>query len=148
MVKAAPPDFQVRPLWDRTERFKPGKAAKIRFAAQKKSSGSPASVAGVSVAVIHAGQPMTQLPAEEVEPGVYEATFTPSGPGQYRFLLSSAGAPLPGVSPVLVGVVGAVGADPQPRAAVVVPGTAGGVNVLGSLAIDPETSRTRHYRRR
>jgi hypothetical protein len=141
MVKVSVPDLDVRPLFDRTERFKPGKAAKLRFAARRRATGSPASDADVSVSVIHAGSPVVRLPAYEVDEGVYETTFTPAGPGQYRLILSAGGIPLSSAPPVTNGAVGAVSA-PE--------GTPGGsgVNVLDSLAFDPVTFRTRKPTRR
>jgi len=104
-------DLEVRPLFDRTERLTAGKPAKVRFSARTKATGSPASNADVGVSVIHPGAPEQRLPAYEVEEGVYEATFTPRGPGQYRVALTSGGAPVGSAPPVKLGVVGAVGSS-------------------------------------
>jgi hypothetical protein len=114
---AKPPaihDLEVRPLFDRNERLKAGKATKLRFSARTRSTGSPASSADVAISVVHPGSPEQRLAAYEVEEGVYEATFTPRGPGQYRVALTSGGAPVGSTPPVKLGVVGAVGSsDPK-----------------------------------
>jgi len=101
----------MRALFDHTQRLTSGKPAKVRFSARTKATGSPASNADVGVSVIHPGAPEQRLPAYEVEEGVYEATFTPRGPGQYRVALTSGGAPVGSAPPVKLGVVGAVGSS-------------------------------------
>ena len=125
-------DLEVRPLFDRTERLTSGKPVKVRFAARAKSTGSPASSADVAVSVIHPGSPEQRIPAHEVEEGVYEATFTPRGAGQYRVALTSGGAPIPGTPPVKLGVVGAAGGkDPTVT------------DITTSTDYDPRTSHTK-----
>jgi filamin/ABP280 repeat protein len=132
---ARPPalrDFEVRPLFDRTERLKAGKPAKVRFSARAKATGAPASSADVAVSVIHPGAPEQRLPAYEVEEGVYEATFTPRSPGQYRVALTSNGAPVGSTPPVKLGVVGAVGSsDPTVT------------DITNSTEYDPRLSTTK-----
>ena len=130
----APPirDLEVRPLFDRTERLTAGKPAKVRFSARAKATGSPASSADVAVSVIHSGAPDQRLPAYEVEEGVYEATFTPRSPGQYRVALTSNGAPVGSAPPVKLGVVGAVGSsDPTVT------------DITSSTEYDPRLSTTK-----
>jgi filamin/ABP280 repeat protein len=125
-------DLEVRPLFDRKERLTPGKPTKLRFSARAKSTGSPVSSADMAVSVIHPGSPNQRITAYEVEEGVYEATFTPRGPGQYRVALTSGGAPIAGPPPVKLGVVGAVGAsDPKVT------------DITASTSYDPRTSRTK-----
>jgi hypothetical protein len=125
-------DLEVRPLFDRTERLTAGKPAKVRFSARAKATGSPASSADVAVSVIHPGTPEQRLPAYEVEEGVYEATFTPRGPGQYRVALTSGGAPIGSAPPVKLGVVGAVGSsDPTVT------------DITNSTDYDPRLSNTK-----
>jgi len=105
---------------------------KVRFSARAKSTGSPASSADVAVSVIHPGSPEKRIAAYEVEEGVYEATFTPRGVGQYRVALTSGGAPIPGAPPVKLGVVGAVGTkDPAIT------------DITASTSYDPRTSHTK-----
>jgi hypothetical protein len=132
---AKPPglhDLEVRPLFDRTQRLTSGKPAKLRFSARAKSTGSPASSAEVAVSVIHPGSPEQRLAAYEVEEGVYQATFTPRGPGQYRIAFTSGGAPIASTPPVKLGVVGAVGSnDPT------------STDITNSTIYDPRTSNTR-----
>jgi hypothetical protein len=132
---AKPPairDLDVRPLFDRTERLKAGKPAKLRFSARARSTGSPASSADVAISVVHPGSPEQRLAAYEVEEGVYEAVFTPRGPGQYRVALTSGGAPVGSTPPVKLGVVGAVGSsDPTVT------------DITNSSSYDPRTSRTK-----
>jgi hypothetical protein len=125
-------DLEVRPLFDRTERLTSGKPTKLRFSARAKSTGSPASSADMAVSVIHPGSPDQRIAAYEVEEGVYEATFTPRGPGQYRVALTSGGAPVAGTPPVKLGVVGAVGAS-DPRV----------TDITGSTSYDPRTTRSK-----
>jgi hypothetical protein len=125
-------DLEVRPLFDRTERLVSGKPAKFRFSARAKATGSPASSAEVGVSVIHPGEPEHRLAAYEVEEGVYEATFTPRSPGQYRVMLTSGGAPIASAPPVKLGVVGAVGgSDPTIT------------DITNSTDYDPRTSHTK-----
>jgi len=130
---ARPPgikDIEVRPLFDRTQRLTSGKPAKVRFSARARSTGSPASSVDVAVSVVHPGSPEQRLAAYEVEEGVYEATFTPRGPGQYRVSLTSGGAPV--TPPVRLGVVGAVGtSDPTVT------------DVTNTTSYDPRTSNTK-----
>jgi hypothetical protein len=133
---AKPPpakDLEVRPLFDRTERLTSGKPMKVRFSARAKSTGSPASSADVAVSVIHPGSPEQRIAAYEVEEGVYEATFTPRGVGQYRVALTSSdGTPIPGTPPVKLGVVGAVGGkDPTVT------------DITSSTSYDPLTTRSK-----
>jgi hypothetical protein len=127
---AAKKDLEVRPMFDRRTRLESGKPAKLRFVAR--ASGAPASSADVSVSVFHPGQPEHRLPAEEVEEGVYEATFTPHGVGGYRVTLLSGGMPIPAVPQVLLGVVGAVGA-PDPTV----------TDITDSTGYDPLTTRSK-----
>jgi len=126
-------DLEVRPLFDRAERLTSGKPMKVRFAARARSNGSPASSADVVVSVIHPGSPEQRLAAHEVEEGVYEATFTPRGVGQYRVALTSSdGTPIPGTPPVKLGVVGAVGGkDPTVT------------DITSSTSYDPLTTRSK-----
>ena len=132
---AKPPgikDIEVRPLFDRTQRLTSGKPAKVRFSARARSTGSPASSADVAVSVVHPGSPAQRLAAYEVEEGVYEATFTPRGPGQYRVSLTSGGAPVGSTPPVRLGVVGAVGAnDPTVT------------DITNTTGYDPRTSNSK-----
>jgi hypothetical protein len=125
-------DLEVRPLFDRTERLTSGKPTKLRFSARAKATGSPASSADVAVSVIHPGRPEQRLAAYEVEEGVYEVTFTPRGPGQYRVALTSGGAPIASAPPVKLGVVGAVGSS-NPTV----------TDITNSSDYDPRTSRTK-----
>jgi len=67
-----------------------------------------------------------------VEEGVYEATFTPRGPGQYRVALTSGGAPIASAPPVKLGVVGAVGSS-NPTV----------TDITSSSDYDPRTSKTK-----
>ena len=122
----------MRPLFDRTQRLTSGKPAKVRFSARARSTGSPASSADVAVSVVHPGSPEQRLAAYEVEEGVYEATFTPRGPGQYRVSLTSGGAPVGSTPPVRLGVVGAVGtSDPKIT------------DITNTTTYDPRTSNTK-----
>jgi hypothetical protein len=126
------PDVDVQPLFDRKTRLEPGKAVKLRFAARAKSSGSPVSSADLSVSVRHRGEPERRLAAFEVEEGVYEATFLPHGPGEYRVALLAGAVPISSVPPVKLGLVGAVGADdPTPT------------DITASTNYDPHTTRSR-----
>jgi hypothetical protein len=125
-------DLEVRALFDRTERLTAGKPAKVRFSARAKATGAPASNADVAVSVIHPGQPEQRLAAYEVEEGVYEATFTPRGPGQYRVALTSGGAPIASAPPVKLGVVGAVGSSDATM-----------TDITGSTNYDPRLSTSK-----
>jgi hypothetical protein len=128
-------NLEVRPLFDRTTRLAAGKPAKLRFSARTRATGSPASSADVSVSVLRPGHPEERLAAHEVEEGVYEASFTPGGPGQYRMVINAGGVPVASAPPVKVAVVGAVGADQ--------PGVTGVTDISNSTDFDPLTTRSK-----
>jgi hypothetical protein len=125
--KAELPATVAEPLFEAGERLKLGEEAKLQFAAHDRASGKPVSGVEVTASVSGPGGMKAQLPAEEVEDGVFEVPFTPRGPGRFQIALSVDGVVVGSRS---VGVVGAAGGSTQ-------------VDVGDPLSLDPRTRRAR-----
>jgi len=122
------PPTVAEPLFDPDARIKIGETANLKFAATDRVSGKPVSGAVVTATVSRAGGPPAPLKAEEVEDGVFQVAFTPTGPGQFEIGLNVDGVP---AGSRKVGVVGVAG-DPK-----------GKVDVIDPLSIDPREWRAR-----
>ena len=111
-LRAQPPlpTIAVEPLFDPSVRVRIDQTADVKFAVRDRASGLPLSGHQVTASLLHNGEPPADLETKEVEDGVFDASFTPHGPGQFTVVLDIDGVP---VGTRKIGVVGTVGGAAQ-----------------------------------